>query len=355
MKIVSIVGARPQFVKVAPVGRALQRAGAQNVLLHTGQHYDHSMSEVFFQELGMGRPDYNLGVGSGSHAAQTAAMLAGIENVLLPERPDVVLIYGDTNSTLAGALASAKLGIRVAHVEAGLRSYNRSMPEEINRVVADCLSTLLFCPTGGAAENLAREGITSGVHVVGDVMYDAILWAEERLNNAVLARLGLESGGYLLATIHRASNTDNPENLASIVSALNACGERVVFPVHPRTRKALAAAGARLDENVLAVEPVSYMEMLALEKHARVILTDSGGVQKEALWLAVPCVTLREETEWTETVESGWNTLAGTDSARILAAIRVSAPATRPPQLYGDGYAAQRIVDLLKEASAHEA
>jgi UDP-GlcNAc3NAcA epimerase len=351
MKILSVVGARPQFIKAAPVGRALRKASIDEVLLHTGQHYDPGMSDVFFRELSIGEPDYNLGVGSGSHAAQTAAMLTGIEDALIRERPDWVLVYGDTNSTLAGALAAAKVGVPVAHVEAGLRSYNRAMPEEINRVVADSLSSLLFCPTGTAVENLAREGITSGVHVVGDVMYDAILLASgstDSIAGEILGRLGLRSGAYLLATVHRASNTDNPDNLRAIMSALGAAGEPVVFPVHPRTRKALESAGVRPAGSVKLVEPVSYLEMLALEKHARLILTDSGGVQKEALWLGVPCVTMRTETEWVETVDAGWNTLAGTDPARILAAIRTPGPHGSPPQPYGDGTASERIAALLE-------
>jgi UDP-GlcNAc3NAcA epimerase len=347
MKIVSVVGARPQFIKAAPVGRALEKAGIEEVLLHTGQHYDPGMSEVFFRELGLREPQYNLGVGSGSHAAQTAAMLVGIEEVLVSERPDVVLIYGDTNSTLAGALAAAKLDMSVAHVEAGLRSYNRAMPEEINRVVADSLSSLLFCPTDVARANLAREGITKGVHVVGDVMYDAVLWAIERLDDSVLSRLALRPGEYLLATVHRASNTDDLANLSAIVSALNGIGEPIVFPVHPRTHKAMQAAGVELATNVMAIEPVSYLEMLALEKHARVILTDSGGVQKEAFWFGVPCVTLRGETEWVETVENGWNTLVGTDPERILNAVKKPRPSEEPPKLYGDGRAADRIASEL--------
>ncbi len=352
MKILSVVGARPQFVKAAPVGRALELAGIAEVLLHTGQHYDPGMSGVFFTELGIPAPQYNLGVGSGSHAEQTAAMLTGIEEVLLKERPDALLVYGDTNSTLAGALAAAKLGVPVAHVEAGLRSYNRAMPEEINRIVADSLSTLLFCPTEVAAGNLQREGVTQGVHIVGDVMYDAVLWAVEQSGDdatAILSRLGLASKKYLLATVHRASNTDNVDNLAAIISALNASGERVVFPVHPRTRKALGSAGIVLGDNIMAVEPVSYLEMLALEAHARAILTDSGGVQKEALWLAVPCITMREETEWVETVEYGWNTLTGTDPQKIQAALQAPPPVSAPPQIYGDGHAAERIAYIIKE------
>ena len=240
----------------------------------------------------------------------------------------------------------------VVHVEAGLRSYNRSMPEEINRVVADSLSTLLFCPTNVAADNLAREGITAGVHIVGDVMYDATLYTAERAQDsarAILDRLGLTSGGYLLATVHRASNTDDTANLTAIVQALSAAGEPVVFPVHPRTRKAMQAASIQPGSSVLTTDPVSYLEMLTLEEHARKILTDSGGVQKEAFWFRVPCITMRTETEWVETVESGWNTVTGTEPQRILSAISAPRPEGTPPQVYGDGHAAERIAEILKE------
>ena len=322
------------------------------MLLHTGQHYDRAMSAVFFEELGMREPDHNLGVGSGTHAAQTAAMLTGIESVLLAAKPDALLIYGDTNSTLAGALAAAKLGVPVAHVEAGLRSFNRAMPEEINRVVADRLSSLLFCPTSVAVRNLDQEGIREGVYIVGDVMYDAVLWAVEQKGSnaeAILGSLGVSSGGYLLATAHRASNTDDPRNLAAILSALNASGEQVVFPVHPRTRKALQETGIVAGKNVMAIEPVSYLEMLALARHARAILTDSGGVQKEAFWLGVPCITLRDETEWVETVEFGWNTLAGTDPERILAALKLPKPTGVPPTIFGEGRAAEAIADVISK------
>jgi UDP-N-acetylglucosamine 2-epimerase len=350
MKVLSIVGARPQFIKATPVGRALAAAGIEEVLLHTGQHYDPGMSDVFFDELGIAAPRYNLGAGSGSHASQTAAMLTGIESALLAEKPGGALIYGDTNSTLAGALAAAKLGVPVAHVEAGLRSYNRSMPEEINRVVADSLSSILFCPTATAVDNLAREGIKAGVHVVGDVMLDAIRLFEPKAGGAVLQMLGVRPGEYLLATVHRASNTDNMENLLSILEALGQSRETVVFPVHPRTHKALASAGVAAADNVRLVDPVSYLEMLSLEKHARKILTDSGGVQKEAFWLGVPCITLRSETEWVETVAAGWNTVAGTGPARILAALREPRPAGEPPAIYGDGHASERVAAALLEA-----
>ncbi len=357
MKILSVVGARPQFIKAAPVSRALRNAGITEVLLHTGQHYDQGMSSIFFDELDINEPRYNLGAGSASHGAQTAAMLVGIENVLLAEQPDALLIYGDTNSTLAGALAAAKQGVPVAHVEAGLRSYNRSMPEEINRVVADSLSTLLFGPTHVAADNLAREGITKGVHIVGDVMYDALLWANRHLSEQpdsrnILCRLGLEPHGYLLATVHRASNTNDPSKLREIVSALGAAGEKIVFPVHPRTRKALEANEIVLGSNLCATDPVSYLDMLELEKNARVILTDSGGVQKEAFWFGVPCITMRAETEWVETVDAGWNTLTGTNKDRILAALQAPHPNANPPPIYGDGHAAEKIAALLETPNA---
>lgn len=352
MKILSVVGARPQFIKAAPVGRALVAAHINEVLLHTGQHYDQRMSEVFFTELGIPKPHYNLGVGSGSHAEQTGAMLCGIERVLLTEKPDVLLIYGDTNSTLAGVLAAAKVGVPVAHVEAGLRSYNRTMPEEINRLLADRLSDLLFCPTGSAAHNLALEGINAGVAVVGDVMYDQVLWAAERLDSE--GDGGDDPDGqashkrdYLLATVHRASNTDDPMRLGSIVDALNCCGEEVLFPVHPRTAQALRLHGFQPAGNVKILEPVSYLRMLDLERGARVVLTDSGGVQKEAFWLRVPCVTMREETEWTETVASGWNTLAGSDTRKILEALQRPRPLGDPPPCYGDGRAAEKIAAIL--------
>lgn len=348
--ILTVVGARPQFIKATPVSRAFRQAGIREILLHTGQHYDHAMSAVFFQELGISEPDYNLGVGSGSHAAQTAAILTGIESVLLKEQPDYLLIYGDTNSTLAGALAAAKLGIPIAHVEAGLRSFNRAMPEEINRVVADQLSNIFFCPTEVAARNLANEGITKGVHIVGDVMYDSVLWAVEQKSDQagrLLNKLNLQKDNYLLATVHRASNTDNPNNLSNIIAALNNSGETVVFPIHPRTRKALQEANIDLGPNIRQIEPVSYLEMLALEGNARAVLTDSGGVQKEAFWLSVPCITLRDETEWVETVESGWNTLTGTDTKRILAALATPKPTTPPPTIYGNGHAAEAIATLL--------
>ena len=350
MKIVSIVGARPQFIKSAAVSRLL-RERHQEVLVHTGQHYDYEMSGVFFDGLDQPSPDVNLGVGSGSHGAQTGAMLKGIEGVLLGERPDYILIYGDTNSTLAGALAASKLSVPVAHVEAGLRSFNRRMPEEVNRVVADHLSTLLLCPSDTAVRNLAAEGITRNVHLVGDVMLDVLNWAKQGLAakpSKILERVGLTKQCYLLATVHRSENTDDFSRLSQILNAFNSLDEPVVFPVHPRARKAITDARCRIERHVRLIDPVGYLDMVALTSGARLLLTDSGGLQKEAYWLGVPCITMRDETEWVETVEAGWNTLVGSDSEKIVKAVHSFEPSGSRPTLYGDGFAAVKCVNLLE-------
>ena len=360
MKVVSIVGARPQFIKAAVVSRALRERHTE-VLVHTGQHYDYQMSQIFFKELDLPEPEVNLNVGSGMHGQQTGQMLAGLEPVLLTEQPDWVLVYGDTNSTLAGALAAAKLGLRVAHVEAGLRSFNRAMPEEINRVVTDHLSDLLFCPGQTAVDNLAAEGIKQGVHEVGDVMADVLELAQERLRDdlappsggsggplsEIMRRLGLTGQSYLLTTIHRAENTDHTSRLRNILAAFDALQEPLIFPVHPRTRKAIEKLGYRPAPHVKLIEPVSYLDMVRLERSARMILTDSGGIQKEAYWLGVPCITLRDETEWVETVRAGWNLLVGANTDSIIQAIRSFNPPDTHPILYGDGQAASRCVALL--------
>lgn len=352
MKFVTVVGARPQFIKCAPVSRELRKAHAE-VLVHTGQHYDHGMSDVFFTELEIPRPNYNLQVGSGSHGHQTGAMLAAIEDVLVKEKPEMVIVYGDTNSTLAGALAAAKLHIPVAHVEAGLRSFDRRMPEEVNRVMTDHLSDLLFCPTDTAVRNLAAEGITRGVHQVGDVMADALIYnqriAEEQSH--ILDTLGVATGTYLVATIHRQSNTDIRENVESIVDAFCALDETLVFPVHPRTVKflrdyslfdRLTGAG-----HIMLTKPLGYLDMLKLLAHARLVLTDSGGVQKEAYMLRVPCITLRESTEWVETIEDGWNLLVGTDPAVIGQAVRQFVPQDEQRSPFGAGDASRKIREIL--------
>ncbi|MEW5825440.1 MAG: UDP-N-acetylglucosamine 2-epimerase (non-hydrolyzing) [Candidatus Bipolaricaulota bacterium] len=363
MKITSVVGARPQFVKLGPICRAFAGvAGIEHQIVHTGQHYDATMSDVFFADLELPAPDVNLGVGSGSHGSQTGHMLARLEEVFLSSRPDLVLVFGDTNSTLAAALAAAKLHMPVAHVEAGLRSFRKSMPEEINRVLADHVSTLLFCPTDVAVENLLREGIAKvksaeeatpdapAVLQVGDVMQDAV---EQNARHAaqrphVAVRLGVR-GSYAVATVHRAENTDDAACLREIVAGLGdvARDTSVVLPLHPRTRNALRAAGlVVLPVGVHAVEPLSYLDMLQLVSQARLVLTDSGGLQKEAYLLGVPCVTLRDETEWVELVEAGWNQLAGASRERIATAARAALAAAVPPSkapLYGDGKAAKRV------------
>jgi len=347
--IASIVGARPQFVKAAPVSRALAAAFDEK-LIHTGQHYDYGMSEVFFEQLGIAL-HYNLGVGSGSHAEQTGGMMVALERVFSEIRPDLVLVYGDTNSTLAGALVAAKAGIPLAHVEAGLRSYNRAMPEEINRVAADHLSDILFCPTEAAVQNLAKEGVRENVHNVGDVMYDALLHnlAQARGRSTILSQLGLQTGKYALATVHRAANTDDPANMAAILTALGGLPARIVLPLHPRTRKLLANYGLAAPPNVSLLEPVGYFDMLVLEENADCILTDSGGMQKEAYLLGVRCITLRDETEWVETVEAGWNRLAGARIEAIQAAYATWFPRGERPALYGDGQAGEKICALLQE------
>ncbi len=344
MKVASIVGARPQFIKAAPLDRELREL-CQHVLIHTGQHYDYAMSAVFFDELKIPEPHYNLGVGSASHGKQTGEMLIRIEETLMEERPDCVVVYGDTNSTLAGALAAVKQHFLVAHVEAGLRSFNRSMPEEINRVLADHVASLLYCPTETARSNLAREGIAGGVFNFGDVMYDAVLQSIEIVDSTsrILASLNLPPRSYLLATIHRPANTDNEQNLSGILGALASTDEVVVFPAHPRTSQAMERFGLDLPSNVRLLEPVSYLDMLALEKNARLILTDSGGVQKEAYFFGVPCVTLREETEWVETTECGWNLLVGASEPHIAEAIRHFQPQGERPPVFGDGEASRRI------------
>jgi len=324
--------------------------------VHTGQHYDHGMSQIFFDELDISKPDLNLGVGSGNHGWQTGQMLVRIEEVLLEEKPDFVVVYGDTNSTLAGALAAAKLHIPVAHVEAGLRSFNRAMPEEHNRVVADHCADLLFCPTQTAVDNLAREGIIQGVHLVGDTMYDAVLHFGEiaRKRSSILKDLDLEPKTYLLTTIHRPYNTDIPDNLSNIFQAFAEIGEAIVFPVHPRTSKKIAVhkRESLLDEipaNTRMIEPVGYLDMLVLAENARLILTDSGGMQKEAYFFGVPCITLRPETEWLETVESGWNIVAGAGISAIVEGYQqaINSPPTKRPNLYGDGRASEKIVSRL--------
>ena len=373
MKICTIIGARPQFIKAAAVSRAIAMHNklasdaprVSEVIIHTGQHYDDDMSAVFFRELEIPNPAYNLGIGSGGHGTQTGQMLAGIEDILLKEKPDWVLIYGDTNSTLAGALAASKLNIPIAHVEAGLRSFNRRMPEEINRVMTDHLSTLLFCPSQTAVDNLRAEGIppdglclapyssrlTPNVFIVGDVMADAFRFAATKLSQKsdVLQRLKIEEKRYYLATIHRAENTDDPQRLHNIMNAFSKIAEKeiVILPLHPRTKKILGNKISMFNPALRIIDPVGYFDIVALQKSALMILTDSGGMQKEAYWSQVPCITLRDETEWVETIETGWNVLAGADYDRIIQAVGTIKPQMEQPPLYGDGHAAEKIIEAL--------
>jgi UDP-N-acetylglucosamine 2-epimerase len=353
LKIVSIVGARPEFIQAAPLSRAL-RQEHQEILVHTGQHYDAPLSQALFDDLELPAPNYNLAVGPGSHTHQTAKIMLRLEEVLREERPDLVMVRGDTNSTLASALTASKLDLPLAHVEAGERSFNRQMPEEVNRKVVDALADLHFCASHTALDQLALEGIRESAHWVGDVLLDAMTHyrpiAHRRSN--VLERLRLRPGGYCLVTIHRPGATDDAGRLRQLVQALNQVEERVVFPVHPRTAKALAGAEVRLASHVQAIEPVGFLDMILLEEHARLIATDSGGVQREAYFLGVPCLTLRDETEWVETVQAGWNEVVGTDPERVLAAWRHFRPAEARPPIFGDGAASQRIADILSRADA---
>lgn len=348
MKIITIVGARPQFIKAAPVSKAL-REEHQEVLIHTGQHYDENMSNIFFNELKIPRPDYNLEIGSGSHGMMTGRMLENLEEIYLKEKPDFVLVYGDTNSTLAGALAASKLLIPVIHVEAGLRSFNKAMPEEQNRILTDHISELLLVPTGDAVKNLKNEGITKGVHNVGDVMYDAVLMFKELAKSKVglLGELGFSSGEYILTTIHRAENTNDINRLKSMIEALNECEENVILPLHPRTKKFISDYGLVFSENIKVIDPIGYLEMLMLEENSKMIVTDSGGVQKEAYFMGKPCITMRDETEWVETVKSGWNVVVGTDKEKILYNIKNFKPSKTQEPIFGDGKASYKILDMI--------
>ncbi len=362
--LVTVVGARPQFIKAAVLSRLIRsdayRDSFQEILVHTGQHYDDNMSEVFFREMEIPEPDINLNVGSGSHGRMTGQMLIGIEEVILDKQPDMVLVYGDTNSTLAGALAASKLHVPVAHVEAGLRSYWKAMPEEQNRVLTDHVSTWLFCPTETARLNLEKEGLREGVHVVGDVMLDASLYyrrkVEAEMAKGVTRLPALFGGGrsdvagppdFYLLTIHRAENTDDPERLRRIAGALNAVKRNAIFPIHPRTRKKLAEHNVVFEPHILLVDPVGYLEMMELELRCCFVVTDSGGMQKEAYFFKKPCITLRDQTEWVETVESGWNRVVGCDHTQIVGALsQVSIP-TEQPDFYGGGEAGKAIASVL--------
>ncbi|WP_265111806.1 non-hydrolyzing UDP-N-acetylglucosamine 2-epimerase [Halosolutus halophilus] len=352
MQVCSIVGARPQFVKAAVVSRKLRTIG-EEILVHTGQHYDEELSDVFFEELAIPEPDYNLGVRSGPHGEQTANMIAALEPVIEDHDPDVLLLYGDTNSTLAGAIVGSKCDVTVAHVEAGLRSDNRDMPEEINRILTDHAADCCFAPSKRAVENLAAEGITKNVYWTGDVMYDAILEARDRSieGSTILEDLGLDAGEFVLATVHRESNTDVRSNLAAILDGLADAPRPVVFPAHPRTVDRLEEYGLRdhATREFKLIEPLGYLDFVRLLDAAERVATDSGGVQKEAFFVETPCITLRNETEWTETVDSGWNVLVGPDTDRIRAALRADRDPESNVQPYGDGLASPRIVSALAQ------
>ena len=345
MKIVSIVGARPQFIKAAVIGKALDKiSGAEEIVIHTGQHYDENMSKIFFDELQIRKPDYNLGVGSGSHAEQTGKMLIEIEKVLLDIFPDWVVLYGDTNSTIAGALAASKIHLKTAHVEAGLRSFNMRMPEEINRILTDRISTKLFAPTQNAMDLLAKEGLEEHAYLSGDVMFDSILFYEKLAEEKYSLDEITDLDEFYLGTVHRAENTDVPERLQNIFSAFSELDAPIIIPLHPRTKKMLQ--GIKYSDNVKIIEPVSYLKMVLLLKNAKKVLTDSGGLQKEAYFLKKPCITLRDETEWIETLEGNWNFIVGADKEKILEKVAVNEFAEQT-NAFGDGKAGEKIVGEL--------
>lgn len=355
MKIVTIVGARPQFIKSSALSRAIGNDSEfEEILVHTGQHYDENMSDIFFRELGIATPQYSLAIGGGSHGSMTGQMLASIETLLLEETPDLLLIYGDTNSTLAGALAASKLHVPIAHVEAGLRSFNRRMPEEINRIIADHISTWLFCPTAQAITHLKAEGLVTNVHNVGDIMYDVALHAGAvaSAQSTILEALDIKHGDFILATVHRQENTDDPDRLRCIFRALDKVGRTlpVILPMHPRTLQRLQAAGIEPGAGLRLIEPLGYLDMARLEQSAALIVTDSGGVQKEAFFYGTPCVTLRDETEWTELVDSGWNTVVDVRSDNLAQLIRdrIGTRGMADVNFYGDGNTAAQILDILR-------
>lgn len=355
-KLLIVVGARPNFIKVAPLMEEIRKHKDYSaILVHTGQHYDFEMSQVFFQDLNIPKPDFNLSVGSGSHAVQTAEVMIRIEPVLLREKPDAVILIGDVNSTVAVALVAAKLKIPIAHIESGLRSYDKTIPEEVNRVLSDHLSLVLFCPTVTAVENLKKEGITKDVYNVGDIMYDAFLKNIEvaQKKSRILSQLKLPAKKYILSTVHRPANSDNLENLTKILKALEESRERIIFPIHPRTENQVKKTKIKNLSNIQFIKPVSYLDMIVLEKNASKILTDSGGVQKEAYFAKTPCITLRDKTEWVETVNDGWNILVGVNEEKIMKAIKSFNPSGKQKKNYGNGKSAEKIIRVLKRKAAY--
>lgn len=350
IKILAVVGARPNFIKAFPLFEQFKKnKNIVPILVHTGQHYDYEMSKVFFGDLNIPKPDHNLHVGSGSHSIQTAKVMEKLEPIAIKERPGWIVVFGDVNSTLAAALVASKMHIPLAHIEAGLRSFDKSMPEEVNRVLTDHISDLLFCPTKKAVENLKKEGVMKNVYNVGDVMHDAYLKvariAEKR--SKIMLEMNLQKKKYMLLTIHRVKNTESSDDISKILRILAEMEENFVFPVHPRTRRLIEGKDANIYPNIKFIKPVSYFDMIILEKNAKKIVTDSGGVQKEAYFAKVPCITLREETEWVETVEDGWNVLAGNDENRIIKAIKHFNPSGRQKNNYGTGNSAEKIVEIL--------
>jgi len=350
LKIITVLGARPQFIKTCILSQLL-RFKHNEIMIHTGQHYDYNMSNIFFNELQIPKPDYNLCIGSGNHGFQTGNMLIKLEDIYLKEKPDLIIVYGDTNSTLSGALCASKLLIPVAHIEAGLRSFNINMPEEQNRLLTDHISTLLFVPTNTAKSNLRSEGIVDHVYNVGDIMFDTLIKfkyiAEKK--SQIIEKLNCSINNYIVATIHRAENTNDVNRLKGIIEALNECNENIVLPLHPRTKKCIKDNGILVSGKIKVIEPIGYLDMLQLETHCKKIVTDSGGIQKEAYLMKKPCVTLRDETEWIETIECGWNELVGTDKYKIIEAI-VNIPFEKAhPALFGDGNTSEKIVEIINK------
>lgn len=352
MKIITVIGARPQFIKASSVSQYL-RLYHKEILIHTGQHYDLNMSDIFFDELEIPKPDYNLSIGSGNHGFQTGNMLIKLEEIYLKEKPDMVVVYGDTNSTLAGALCASKLLIPIVHIEAGVRSFNVKMPEEQNRILTDHISKILFTPTDTAKNNLLAEGILDNIYNVGDVMFDSIIKYKElaKKQSCIIEKLNYSNKGYILATIHRAENTNSINRLSNIIEALNESDEDIILPLHPRTKKYIENYGIIIGDNIKVIEPIGYLDMIQLEANSKKIITDSGGMQKEAYFMKKICITIRDETEWIETVESGWNIIVGANKYKILEAITNTISGKKHTQLFGDGKAALKIIDIINNYS----